>query len=107
MNKKRYTFRLLDGDDEIETVLAKLDSQKRSWFIREALKFYISVGEKLNSIDNNIKTVLQKIDQGGTAGNKEVISEPESLKTPDKKEQEPLSETEQILANSIKGLLNI
>lgn len=98
MKNIKYSFRLLDGDEEIETILAKLEGQKRSNYIREALKFFISYGERIHSIDNNLKLILEMAEQGQFSIKQK--------KNP-KENEDPLNETDKFLIDSLENLLDI
>lgn len=102
MKDIKYTFRLLNGDEEIEKVLSNLHGQNRANYIREALKSYISYGEKIKSINDNLKLLLHLAEQGKLISDKHQ----ETVETLEDHE-EPLNDTDKFLADSIQNLLDI
>ncbi|MEL7564977.1 MAG: hypothetical protein AAGU27_08835 [Dehalobacterium sp.] len=108
MRNSRYSFRLLDEDSDIEKALTRLDGQKKSKLIREALKFYVSFGDMLKNIEENIKQVRQIAEEGILLQNKPERQEYQREGENKRNEIEvQLSEADQFLANSIKNLLEI
>lgn len=107
MKNIKYSFRLLDGDENIEKCLVKLDGQKRSNYIRVALRFYISYGDKLKSIDDNLRLLLQIAEHGQLIQDKPQQGAEEVIEKPEEPHEEPLSEAEKMLKDSIQNLLDI
>jgi len=101
MKIKKHSFRLLENDEDIEKVLVKLDGQKKSNFIREALKCYIAYEDRLKSIEDKLKLILQSVD------NKQIKQDKNVTEPVIEEQKEPLSEAEKFLANSIQNLLDI
>lgn len=90
-----HSFRLTDEDEDIEMILSKLKGREKSNFIRKALKFYISFGQKLEEICYGVNTILKKLDKGILT----TTSSDNNVAESDK--------SEELLLESVKEILNL
>jgi predicted DNA-binding protein len=97
-----HSFRLKNGDHELEKILADMTGREKGDFIREALDFYIRYGDKINRIDDiysGIQEILTRLDGMSFGqsvdheGNREV--------------EQDRDDYEQILSESVRDLLNL
>jgi predicted DNA-binding protein len=96
-----HSFRLRNGDHELEGVLAGMTGKEKSDFIREALNFYIRYGEKINKIDeiySGIREILSRLDDGVPV---------RQLAGREKEEDQGSGEADEVLIESIQELLNL
>ncbi len=97
-----HSFRLKNGDHEMEKKLAGMTGKEKSDFIREALDFYLRYGDKINKIDevsSGIREILSKLSGMAVVPLASVIKEPGM--------KDGIDETEEILKESVQELLNL
>jgi len=97
-----HSFRLKNGDHELEKILAGMTGREKGDFIREALDFYIRYGDKINRIDDiysGIKEIMSRLD--GISAGQSVLS----IKEPNM--EDGIDEAEKVLKGSIEELLNL
>lgn len=90
-----HSFRLTDEDEDIEKILSKLKGKEKSNFIRKALRFYISFGQKLEEICCGVNTILKRLDNG-------ILTATSSGKNAEEAEK-----NEELLLESVKDILNL
>lgn len=95
---KIYSFRLEQKDKNIKDKLDSMTGKERSSYIREALRFYHRYGEELKKISENVSKIVNKIDEV-------VVNSPNEFR--EGKKEVNISESEEILLDSIKNILDL
>jgi len=95
------SFRLKNGDHELEKIIADMTGREKSDFIRDALYFYIRYGDKINKIDDiysGIKEIMNRLDS---------MSVGQSVCFERKKDEDTEGDSERILRESVMELINL
>ncbi|MBT9137030.1 MAG: hypothetical protein DDT34_02116 [Firmicutes bacterium] len=53
-----YTFRTGKGDEDIDDILSRVPISTRSWFLKEAVRFRVEMGDELKKLNQNIESLL-------------------------------------------------
>ena len=53
-----YTFRTGKGDEDIDEILSRVPISARSWFLKEAVRFRVEMGDELKKLNQNIESLL-------------------------------------------------
>ncbi|MCG0275651.1 MAG: hypothetical protein L5655_05715 [Thermosediminibacteraceae bacterium] len=91
---KIYSFRLGKGDEDIQQLLESLGRNKRSPYIKNALRFYRDFGEKISKIE----AFLERIAASGFS--------PPDLREEVEPEQASYDTAEKMLIESLENILS-
>lgn len=53
-----YTIRTNKGDEDVDEILARIPASSRSWYIKEAVRFYAGAGSELKKLSQNIERLM-------------------------------------------------
>lgn len=101
---KTYGFRLGENDGDLEKILEPMTGKDRSFYIKEAIRFYYKCGEKINNIAVTTEKILSIIGNRDIAAN--VTDEELSEEGPEDKSKNDI-DAEKIIADSIRDILNL
>ncbi|QSZ27611.1 hypothetical protein ACETAC_01475 [Aceticella autotrophica] len=102
MKDEKYSFRIREGDKDIKEILFKLNTNERSDFIRNAIRFYANYQDKINNIDNKLEKILKRLEI-----KLENLSVSPSVSQSNDEENQKTDETEKLLAESVMDILSL
>lgn len=105
MSQDVFHIRMGKHDEDLRELLVNLKGTDRSKLIKDALRFYISYGEKLDKISQGIEQILTIIVGGKAPDLQEgILPDGKKAEAEDSKEQGRL---EKLVQESIMDILNM